>query len=645
MRASLPIPRPGVRFGAYPEQTHKSAPWPWYFAEQWRARMLSMSAPSGKERKRFLREVHDKRASLHGCDIAFISASAKRLRPKLVIDGMRPELVAEVFALIDACAQRHLQIALHDAQFLAGWMMLDRYLVEMQTGEGKTLAVALAAATGALAGIPVHVVTANDYLAQRDAASLQPVFQSLGLTAAAVTADTAQPCRPDRYRCDITYCTAKELAFDYLRDRLASSGDKTFAPVSSGRRLRGLCMAIVDEADSVLIDEARMPLILSDHSTQKEQAAFYRQALFLTAQLNEGEHYELDHAQRMATLTTAGKALVHTLSMHLGDAWRIRRQCEEMACLALAAQHLFLKGRDYLVHDKQVVVIDETTGRLASGRMWSRGLHQLIETKERCPLTALQNPVAQTTFQRFFSRYLHLSGISGTLAEDSGQLLAIYRLPVVRVPLHLPDRRRMLDARVLPNQKERWAYVIESVRTLRAAGRPVLIGTDSVGDSEELSACLSRAGLPHAVLNARFDAEEAQIVAAAGQKGAITVSTNMAGRGTDIRLGDEVAAAGGLHVIVCQANDSRRLDRQLYGRCARQGDPGSVEHLYSAEDAFLPMKPAFPERTYMKLPWYFTLLARLAQRLREHEQRRQQWYLFVKEWQRERQMAFAGEIE
>ncbi|WP_158590534.1 DEAD/DEAH box helicase [Noviherbaspirillum cavernae] len=639
----VPIPRPGVRFGPYPEQTQTRRPWTWYAAELLRARLLAVRAPSARERARFLHAVHEKRKQLQGCDIEFVSASARRLRSRFAVEGMTRHLVAECFSLIDACLRFHMNITLHDSQLLAGWLMLDRRLVEMQTGEGKTLAVALAAAAGAMAGIPVHVVTANEYLVARDAAALAPVFQTLGLTTGAVTAATAGSDRARIYRCDITYCTASELTFDHLRDQLGAASGQT------ERNLRGLCMAIIDEADSVLIDEARMPLILSGRVENAEQSAFYRQALFLAAKLKPDEHFKLDHANRRATLTAAGQEHAATLALHMGGAWRVRRRREETLGLALAAQHLFVKGRNYLVRDDHVVIIDETTGRAAQGRVWSQGLHQLIETRENCPLTQEQQTLTQTTFQRFFARYLRVSGISGTLHEARGQLLAIYGLPIVRIPLHLPNRRTIMPARVFATREMQWRHVVDTALALRTQQRPLLIGTDSVADSEVLSEHLSRAGVPHAVLNARFDAEEADIVAKAGQAGAVTVSTNMAGRGTDIRLGDNVAALGGLHVIVCQTNDSRRIDRQLYGRCARQGEPGSVEHLYCMGDGFDPLS-AVAERLLRAirredahgLPYRFVLLARAAQKMRERYRRREQWFYYLRAWHTERQLAFAG---
>jgi preprotein translocase subunit SecA len=653
MPNALLIPRPGPRFGPYPESRRQASPWPSFHAELWRARLGAVPTPSEKDKKHFLDAIHAMRERLNGCDLEFIRASARRLRGRLSISGMTPELVAEAFAMTDACIQAHMRLRLHDSQLLAGWLMLDRRLVEMQTGEGKTLAVALAAACGALAGIPVHVITANDYLAGRDAEILAPVYRSLELTVGTVTAATEGGQRPRIYLSDITYCTAKEVVFDYLRDRIATAQAGLGKTEARQRKLRGTCMAIVDEADSVLIDEARMPLVLSGQGDNADQFAFYRQAAFLAAQLKENKHYSLNHIQRSAVLTEAGESHAEVLAARIGGVWLGRRRREEVLCLALAAQHLFLKDRHYLVRDRQVIIIDDTTGRAAPGRIWSRGLHQLIELKENCPLTGQQQTIAQTTFQRFFSRYLRLSGISGTLLESRHELLAIYGLPVAQVPLQSPCRRRMLPSRVFADQHALWRHVVGRVLVLRTTGQPVLIGTDSLEDSETLSALLQQAEVPHQVLNARNDAEEARIVAAAGKAAAVTVSTNMAGRGTDIRLDPEVAAFGGLHVIACQTNDSSRIDRQLYGRCARQGEPGSVEHFYCISRGFEPLPVTKRMKTLLatrcgedgQLPRQLTWLAGIARRMRAHYRRREQWYLYLRDKQIDRQTAFAGQRE
>lgn len=641
-----PLPRPGMRLGAYPQRKAPTAPWNWFEAEVWRARWQAPRAPSQQARQAFLQQVRTKRALFTSCDANFLLARARRLRPLLAVAGLHTELTSELFAMVDASFHLHRGIHLHDTQLLAAWLMLERRLVEIQTGEGKTYSVALAAAAAALAGTPVHLVTANDYLAARDAALLAPVFASIGLTTGTVVGQTPIEARAQQYRCDITYCTAREVTFDFLRDRLRF-GDQPEADAPT--LLRGLCMAILDEADSVLIDEARLPAVLSGAAPGAEQAAFYRQAIFLAAQFKQPQHYVVNRTLRSAVLTDNGREHAKRLARHMGGVWENRRWREETLTQALAALHVYQKDRHYLIRERKVVIIDETTGRAAEGRVWSRGLHQLIEIKENCDLSLANRTLAQTTFQEVFSRYLRLSGVSGTLVEARKELLTIYQLPVVKLAPRLPCQRRIEPARVVPDKAAQWAYVAARVRTLQQAGRAVLIGTDSVEDSEELSQLLSAANVTHQVLNARQDAEEAQVVAQAGCTGMVTVSTNMAGRGTDVALDAQVLASGGLHVIVCQTNDSLRVDRQLYGRSARQGQPGSVEPIYRLDQSFVPFTgwvqrlarivPAKPDAT---LPGWLASAARLTQRWRAHYRQRESWYAYLQEHRRKKQMSFTG---
>jgi preprotein translocase subunit SecA len=648
MDDALYIPRPGTSVGAYPERKNAPDVSVQYWQEMLRARLSCARAPSARYKQRILDMLHAKRAELAVRSTEEIAAHAKSLRSTLIIDGLRTALAAETLAAVGLVIERHFSITLHDQQYLGARLALGRRLIEMQTGEGKTLAVALAAIVGGLAGTSVHVVTANDYLAERDAASIAPVLTMLGLSGTAITGATPLAERPNRYRSDVVYCTAKELVFDYLRDRSMPAAQRAVS-----RNLRGLCMAIIDEADSVLIDEARTPFILSESQPNKQQAAFYRQALFLASQMRDGDDYRPDPESMSVELSAAGKARAQALSEPMGDTWCNTRLREEALSLALAAQHLFVKDKHYIINgtgaERKIAIVDGTTGRQAQGRIWSRGLHQLVEAKEGCMITEPSQTVMQITFQRFFSRYLHLSGFSGTLTESSGELLAMYRLPVAALAPRSPALRDALPDRVFRTRQAQWQYVIEQAGALHARGRPVLIGTDSVRDSETLSRLFDSARLPHAVLNARFDAEEAGIVARAGAAGAITISTNMAGRGTDVALGPGVAAAGGLHIISCQANHAKRIDRQLFGRCARQGQPGSVEQLYCVEGktgtwqrvfALLQSFSAVPARS--ALPSWYASLFRFEQNLRQRYARKEQWFMFIADRHAEQEMAMLG---
>jgi preprotein translocase subunit SecA len=541
----------------------------------------------------------------------------------------------------------------------------------MATGEGKTLTVALAAAVGALAGLPVHAITANDYLVTRDADKLRPLYAALGLSVGCVVQADERPARAAAYRCDIAYVTAKELVFDYLRDGQAGQDP------GAARVLRGLCMAIVDEADAILLDEARVPLILSQPADMGDALRHARQALRFAEALEAGLHFELDAEALAARLTERGRdrlARATASADALADAsvaaasgsagpiyadlspvWRNRLHREHAVCTALAALHLYRRERHYLVRDGRVQLIDETTGRIAEGRAWSNGLQQLVELKEGVAPSPEFATVAQITYQRFFPRYFRLGGLSGTLDDARAELLARYGLSVRPVPLRRPCRRRVAPTRLLPDHPSLWVAVARRVQMLHRRGRPVLVATDSVAEAQALADHLQRAGLPHVVLHARSagaeGAQEAEVVARAGQRGAITVATNMAGRGTDIALGEGVAALGGLHVLSCQLNPARRIDRQLAGRAARQGDPGSVETWLSLDSALLAR--SLPARWRAALAPYarrlppacVAALLRLPQWLEERRQCDQRERLTRHDEQMERRLAFAGRSE
>jgi preprotein translocase subunit SecA len=342
---------------------------------------------------------------------------------------------------------------------------------------------------------------------------------------------------------------------------------------------------IVDEADSVLVDEARTPLIISAGGELEElEEQLYETAVALGRRLQPEVHFSLEARQRQARLTEAGALHLEKLSADLGGVWRGPRRRADFVTQALVALHAFVKDVDYLVVDGKVRIVDEFTGRVMPDRTWQRGLHQMIEAKEGCEVTAHTEPLARISYQRFFRRYLRLAGMTGTAAEVGGELWSVYRLPVARIPTNRPVARKNWGARVYGTQAEKWSAVVERIRSVHESGRPVLVGTRSVAASEHLSSLLTAEGLEHRVLNARQDEEEAEVVAAAGGRARITVATNMAGRGTDIRLPADVVEAGGLHVIATERHESHRIDRQLFGRCGRQGDPGSYEVVVSLED-------------------------------------------------------------
>ena len=578
------LPAPGLVLGRYPENDAARAVHPLWAAVVCVFDQLPPVAAARRHRLR--QQVRAVRAVLQAAPAPHSEAFRARLhevRARLAAGGLRSAAVPECMGLVLAVIRAVTGRTLRDAQLVAALVAIRGELAELPTGEGKTLALALAAATAALAGVPVHAVTTNDYLARRDADELRPMYEALGLRVAAVQAGTDRPDRARAYACDVVHVPARELAFDYLRDGLLSPDD---APAQ--RLLPGLCMALIDEADSVLLDEALTPLVLSAASDSADRHAPHRAALNLAVGMREGEDFVPGLNGAPARLTLAGRQKAAQCALASGDGlWQLARYREELVEHALHALHGLKRDTHYIVHAGRVRLIDANTGRIAQGRAWSHGLQQLVEIKEACHLSAGTETLRQTTFQRLFGRYLHLGGMSGTLFEARGELLRSYGLRVVRVPPAHASRLVQLPARVFVSAQARWDAVLEDVAARHALGQPVLVGTESVLQSERLSRMLAQRRLVHVVLNARHDLQEAARVAAAGQRGAITVSTNMAGRGTDIAVTPEAASLGGLHVVSCQCNGSARIDRQLTGRCARQGQPGSTQTLLSLEEGLL----------------------------------------------------------
>ena len=551
------------------------------------------------QRRAFVARVDAHAQAAAAFDDDGLRRRAAALRQCLRADGFAREPVAECFALVREAASRVIGQRHYPTQLVAGWLLLQGTLVEMATGEGKTFAATLPAVTAALAGLPVHVITVNDYLAARDAEMMGPLYRFFGLQAGAIVHGMTREQRRAIYASHIAYASNKELAFDYLRDR-AALGDRASplhlavqslrgqqAQRSQACVLRGLVFAIVDEADSVFIDEARTPLILSATVGGGPPRDLCELALSWAKRLVEGEHFELERGARRVRLTDAGRDALATLRAGAGDGvqFESERACEQEVHRALMATHLYALDQHYVIVDAKVQIVDEATGRVMPDRAWEHGLHQMIEAKEGLELTGLRETLARITYQRLFRRYLRLAGMSGTATEVAAEIGLTYGLPVVRVPLHRPSRRVLRPPRCLPNAAAKWQAVAQAVAQVALRQRrPVLIGTRTVKASEELSAVLDALGIEHVVLNAKQDGVEAQIVSRAGEAGRVTVATNMAGRGTDIVLGHGVAERGGLHVILTEYHESRRVDRQLFGRSARQGDPGSGEAIVALDD-------------------------------------------------------------
>ncbi|MEM6457806.1 MAG: hypothetical protein AAF710_00275 [Planctomycetota bacterium] len=547
--------------------------------------------------------LRDRSASGLSAEVEEMRASARTGRLSQAFERVR------ALAVVREAARRAWGLSAYREQVAGAYALLDGRLTEMATGEGKTLVAALAAAVTGGRGRGCHVVTVNDYLAQRDAEWAEPFFELCGLRVGYVVNDTAPPDRAAAYAADVTYTTHQNAAADFLRDQLAdrargqrrgpglpgtlarrlASGSPAPDP-AGGRVMRGLEVALIDEADSVLLDEAVTPLIISGSSDDPERAEAFAAAAELAPQLEPGRDFRLDPRHRDLRLTPQGERRIDTLCDAtpgpLQNKFRGRFR-QEMLHQALTARHLFLRGDQYVVRDGKVVIVDSATGRLMPDRTWRAGLHQAVEAKEQVEIQGVKQTLASISFQRFFRRYRHLAGMTGTAWSDRAELWRTYRLRTVRVPTHRPCRRRHVRTKPHRRPDDKWDAVVRATRRHRDNGQPVLIGTRSVEDSETLSRRLTAAGLAHDVLNAHAHEREAAIVADAGQPGSITVATNMAGRGTDIKLGPGVADRGGLVVIATDRHDSPRVDRQLHGRAARQGDPGTAMTFTSLEDPLL----------------------------------------------------------
>ncbi len=513
-----------------------------------------------------------------------------------------PEHVRQGFAAVREVAWRTTGERPFPVQIMGALGLYYGQIVEMATGEGKTLTGALAATVLAWRRRPVHVVTVNDYLAQRDADSRNVIYRRCGLACGAIVADAPPPARAAVYRLPVVYATAKELMADWLRDQLRLGriadpvstrwgdrqiwrGGRDQASLLEQVLVPGLGAAIVDEIDAILIDEAVTPLIIAQERGEDPQRDIYRRAQELARKLQPFKHFTLRGVERQADLTDPGRDMLAALISREDHAvWHAPRRAEELVSQALAAQHCYHLGEHYQILDGKVVIVDEYTGRFMADRQWQNGLHQAVEAKEDLSVTADRDTVASISFQRFFRQYPHLTGMTGTAADARGEMERTYGLPVRVIPTNRPVRRIYRPVRLFARQPEKWQEVARHIAQVHATGQPILVGTRSVAASELISGLLSERGLAYQVLNAVHHKAEAQIISTAGQRGMITVATNMAGRGTDIKLAPGIAELGGLHVILTERHTAHRIDRQLIGRCGRQGDPGLVQVFASLED-------------------------------------------------------------
>ncbi len=536
----------------------------------------------GTRNERYLKSLRPKLRKCNALEPEMQALSDDEMRSRLAEcrrqvqeDGRSlDDVLPEVFALVREAAKRVLGMRHYDVQLLGGMVLHEGKIAEMKTGEGKTLVATLPVVLNALSGKGVHIVTVNDYLARRDAEWMGQVYHFLGLTVGVVVHGLTDEQRKEAYACDITYGTNNEFGFDYLRDNMKFYAEQLVQ--------RGHNFAIVDEVDSILIDEARTPLIISGASD--ESTALYPAMDAIVCQLNKDEHFTLDEKSKTAMLTDDGVARCEELLNidNLFDPSSISYQHHILQ--SLKAHHCFRRDVDYVVQEGKVVIVDEFTGRLMPGRRFSDGLHQALEAKEHVQVEAENQTLASITFQNYFRMYDKLSGMTGTAQTEAVEFNQIYHLETITVPTNNPMIRKDYPDLIYRTQREKFNAIVESIKELHKAGQPVLVGTISIETSEMLSVMLQKEGIPHDVLNAKHHEQEAAIIANAGQKGHVTIATNMAGRGTDIKLGEGVTDLGGLHILGTERHESRRIDNQLRGRSGRQGDPGSSRFYLSLED-------------------------------------------------------------
>ncbi|MCS5709077.1 hypothetical protein CC99x_009190 [Candidatus Berkiella cookevillensis] len=595
---------------------------------------------------------------------AQLSDKIMELRNRLYNAKLQHNLIIHSFAIIRECAFRTLGIRHHHEQIMGGFVLLQGMLAEMQTGEGKTLTATLAAITAALQGIPVHVVSANQYLAKRDADTMKILYHRLGLQVSYIQDCMSTEEKKTAFQANITYCTSSQLAFCYLHDYIArdhfsqtenQTQFRNFISLekSSDTILRGLCFAIVDEADTVLIDEAKTPLILAKESKNISQIKTYKQALSIAELLTRDLDFLIQKNDEFI-LTTEGKRKITFACQKLKGIWSGKRNQEFFVKLALTSKYLFIRDRDYIVSDNKITILNKNTGRLLPNSTWEHGIHQMIELRENCAISNFTETIARITYQSFFNRYLHLSGMSGTLKDISTELQEVYKLFTVVIPTHKPCLRHADKSMLFKNLNEKYSFLMQRIIFEHNNGRPILIGTHSISESEFISSLLMQQNIKHVLLNAKQDSAEAFIIQNAGQPSSITIATNMAGRGTDIKLGFGVNEKGGLFVISAEMNPSRRIDRQLFGRTARQGEAGASQCIYSLEDTVFKnyyakfilklLSLCFPTKKILP-HWLAQLLIYIPQWHSEYKNKKLRLRLMRTEKSLSKHLSFTGNIE
>ena len=534
--------------------------------------------PNAKELKN-IRVIVDKINSLEPdmekLSSANLRAKTDEFKVRLAKGETLDDILPEAFAVVREASKRVTGMRHYDVQLIGGIVLHRGKIAEMRTGEGKTLVATAPVYLNALSGKGVHVVTVNDYLASRDSEDMGRIYKFLGLSVGLIVHDMDYPARKAAYQADITYGTNNEFGFDYLRDNMVVDLDQMVQ--------RELNFCIVDEVDSILIDEARTPLIISGPG--EKPTTLYKTIAQVVSQMKEGEDFTVDEKQKQVAPTEKGIAMAEKM-LGIDNMYDTEHGVDfshQLMC-AIKARALMHRDRDYVVKDGEIIIVDEFTGRLMYGRRFSEGLHQAIEAKEGVEVQRESQTLATVTFQNYFRMYDKLGGMTGTAKTEEQEFQKIYNLDVIVIPTNRPLIRIDYPDVIYKTKAAKYRAVVREIEECHKTGRPVLVGTTSITQSEQLSDMLKKKGVKHTVLNAKYHEREAQIVAEAGQMGAVTIATNMAGRGTDISLGEGVAELGGLHIIGTERHESRRIDNQLRGRCARQGDPGSSRFFLSLED-------------------------------------------------------------
>ena len=654
----IPAPRGGLGLFPPERETPVDEKLSWDIALHLRKWALR----SHLSRRRLVACVRATRGSLRDLSPEALRAEAQARGASLGQGALTTQGLADVMATVDEALNRARGFTFHDNQLQAGLVLSSGHFVEMATGEGKTLTATLPIAVHALVGCGVHVVTVNDYLAQRDAEEVGPILSQLGLSVGYVLHDMDVEQKRAAYSCDVTYCANKELVFDYLKERARWERPSPLAYrlqlAGVGKVFRGtpplvqaLDFVLIDEADSVLIDEANIPLILTEPVDDTLSEAFVAQAIDLVARAADEVWENADALGYRALRPEALSRLIDGLSAPAPE-WQSLAIAEEMISKARLAQDKFTRDVHYIIKDDKIVLVDGQTGRPTPDRTLPWGVQQVIEYREGLEVSSNRAVIAKQSFQNYFRRYHKLAGMSGTLREVRQELTKTYATPVARIPSNRPVIRKRLLRRLFVTTEEKIAWAIARAQEMAGQGRPVLIGVSSVLLSEQASAALSAVGRDHDVLNARRPEQEADIVAAAGRAGRVMVVTNMAGRGTDIKLAPEVKVAGGLHVIILDSLESSRLERQLFGRAGRQGDPGSYDVAHALDEVELErilggtarrLIAAFMRLSEeLTLPLHFRYVDWCRGRLERHRRRRR-WKLLKSEEKRNDLLVFTRE--